>query len=700
MEIITEKPLWFLVLCLLLGAVYTWLLYSNRRFKSENGKWNFSVVLMSGIRFFATSLLAFFLLSPLIKHSTRILEKPIIVFAQDNSESVPVNKDSSYYRDKYPAAVEALLEGFGDDYKVEFYTFGNQISEEKSILFNQKQTNLSGTIDELYNRYDNLNLGALIIASDGIFNQGSNPVYNQRKLKTHIYTVALGDTSIQKDVILKKVRYNRTAFLGNNFPLEIDLSAYGYKGGASQVTITHKGKTIFNQNVFFDKPRFNLSIPVNLAAEEKGMQRYTVSIGKQSGEISYSNNSKEVFIDVLDGKQKILLLALCAHPDLAALKSAIENNQNYECDIALADGGNEWISKLNAYNLLILHQIPGKEYSTQNIFEQLKNSKLPRLYITGSQSQLSIFNSLNAGISIQNNGGNTNDATALLNKSFGLFTLSPEASDILKKLPPLQVPFGSYATAVGTQVMCYQQVGYTATQMPLIAFSQTDGIKYGIVAGEGLWRWRLTEYQIFGNQNISTEIITKAVQYLCARDDRRLLRITTDRKTFDENEKIMLTAEVYNPSYELITTPDVQFKVTNEAGKVFTYVFNKGERSYNLDAGILPVGNNSYVANTTVSGKNETVSGAFTVLPLQAEFIESTADHNLLNNLARQYNGEMVYPAQMNSLIEKIKNQEDVKPVSYTQLRLQDLINIKWIFFLLLSLISLEWLVRKREGSY
>lgn len=700
MEIITEKPLWFLILCLLLGAVYAWLLYSKRSLKAETGKWNLSVFLLSGIRFFATSILAFFLLSPLIKHTSRILEKPIIVFAQDNSESVPVNKDSSYYRNKYPAEVEKLLDGFGDDFKVEFFTFGNQISEDKTISFNQKQTNISGTIDEMYNRYDNLNLGALILASDGIFNQGSNPIYNQRKLKTHIYTLALGDTSLQKDVLIRKVRYNRTAFLGNNFPLEIDMASFGYKGNSAQVSITHKGKIIFSQNVFFDKPKFNLSIPVNLTADEKGMQRFTVSVSRQSGEISYANNNKEVFIDVLDGKQKILLLALCAHPDIASLKAAIESNQNYECEIVFADGGTEWASKLNSYNLVILHQVPGKDYSTQSVLEQIKNSKLPKLFITGSQSQLSIFNSMNAGISIQNNGGNTNDATALLNKSFGLFTLSTEASDILKKLPPLQVPFGSYATAVGTQVMCYQQIGYTATQMPLIAFSQTDGIKCGTIAGEGLWRWRLSEYQIFGNQNLTTEVITKTVQYLCARDDRRLLRITTDRRTFDENEKILLTAEVYNPSYELITTPELQLQVTNEEGKVFSYVFSKGDRSYSLDAGILPVGNYKYTATISVSGKTENVNGVFTVLPLQAEFIESAADHNLLFNLAKQYNGELVYPSQMNSLIEKIKNQEDVKPVSYSQLKLQDLINIKWIFFLLLALISLEWLVRKREGSY
>ena len=48
-----------------------------------------------------------------------------------------------------------------------------------------------------------------------------------------------------------------------------------------------------------------------------------------SGEFSNRNNRQDVYVEVIDGKEKILLLALAPHPDVKALKSIIEKNENY-----------------------------------------------------------------------------------------------------------------------------------------------------------------------------------------------------------------------------------------------------------------------------------------------------------------------------------------------------------------------------------
>jgi hypothetical protein len=41
-----------------------------------------------------------------------------------------------------------------------------------------------------------------------------------------------------------------------------------------------------------------------------------------------------------------------------------------------------------------------------------------------------------------------------------------------------------------------------------------------------------------------------------------------------------------------------------------------------------------------------------------------------------------------------------VKTITYTTRKLNDLINIGWILLALLALLSLEWFLRKRSGSY
>jgi hypothetical protein len=52
------------------------------------------------------------------------------------------------------------------------------------------------------------------------------------------------------------------------------------------------------------------------------------------------------------------------------------------------------------------------------------------------------------------------------------------------------------------------------------------------------------------------------------------------------------------------------------------------------------------------------------------------------------------------SIVEKINAREDISSVSYMNEEVEDIINLKWIFFVLLALLSIEWFIRKRGGAY
>jgi hypothetical protein len=78
----------------------------------------------------------------------------------------------------------------------------------------------------------------------------------------------------------------------------------------------------------------------------------------------------------------------------------------------------------------------------------------------------------------------------------------------------------------------------------------------------------------------------------------------------------------------------------------------------------------------------------------------TTADHQLLYTLAKKHGGEMIYPGQLNGLLNTLNKREDIKPVSFTHKKLTELVQLKWIFFLLLSLLGIEWFIRKYYGAY
>jgi len=112
------------------------------------------------------------------------------------------------------------------------------------------------------------------------------------------------------------------------------------------------------------------------------------------------------------------------------------------------------------------------------------------------------------------------------------------------------------------------------------------------------------------------------------------------------------------------------------------------------------VGNYRYNGNTTHNGKRLEYKGQFSVQPIQLESFQTTANHGLLKLLSEQYGGEMVYPGDLTSISGKIAAKKSVKPVVYQTTKTRSVINIKWIFFLLMSLLTLEWFLRRYHGSY
>ncbi|SVD58956.1 uncharacterized protein METZ01_LOCUS411810, partial [marine metagenome] len=136
MKLITELPLWLFPLCLLLGGLYALLLYwKESRFDDANPAMRWFLM---AIRFFLVSFLAFLLMAPLIRTLFREVEKPVIVIAQDNSESVLIGNDSSYYKNEYKEDMGRLIEGLGKKFDIKTYSFGDVLETEISYGFDGK----------------------------------------------------------------------------------------------------------------------------------------------------------------------------------------------------------------------------------------------------------------------------------------------------------------------------------------------------------------------------------------------------------------------------------------------------------------------------------------------------------------------------------------------------------------------------------
>lgn len=686
MHLITDYPWYFILFCLLAGAVYAALLYWLPRRKEPLERK--LAIGLTALRFLVVSIIAYLLLAPLVKHQRNEQEKPIILVAQDNSRSVVMTEDSSFYQSEYATEMNRLINTLGKDYDVHPFLYGSSIQTGDAPDYKERATDISQVLLDLEQRYKNRNVGALILSGDGIFNAGQNPS-TLPPLPYPIYTVALGDTTLRRDAAIVSLRFNRLAYLGNQFPVEAIVRATSLDGQRQRLTVRHKGREVFSQTIDYQGADFSTSLPIVLNADEAGLQAYTVTLSLSQGETSTKNNTRTFTIEVIDGHQKIALLAATPHPDIAALRQSIEKNQNYEVETFV---GSEWQQGTHHwdkdYDLLILHNLPQR-----GVPFDINLSKMPVFFVVGSQTDLSRFNAFHAGVEIVSKLEKQSEATAAFNKNFANFTIDASVSAVLEQLPPLSAPFGDYKVAGNTASLFNAKIGGIVSEQPLLAFSQQQGIRRAFLFGEGLWRWRLHDYLDNGSHEAFSQIIDKILIYTSLQVNRERFRVDA-KSVYSDNEAVIIDAELYDDNFEPTNQPDAELSLNGAQ-----YTFAKSGSGYRLNLGLLDTGIHRYVASVVYGGQKHTTSGRFVVEGVNLEESSLVARHALLNTLSQRSGGVLLYPSQLNQLPEILHQRDDIKPVIYSHTSYDELFNLPLILILILLLLTTEWVLRKYNGE-
>ena len=722
----------FLLFAILLGVAYSALLYWFRKDAYDQAGMSKKVRwLLSLLRFLTVSLIAYLLIGPLVKREVHQEEKPIIVLAHDNSRSINYCKDSTFYADTLPEGLEKLVSKLEKSFRVECWSYDAQPSRVEAFdgVSDGASTNIGTTLSQLADQYVGQNLGAIILTSDGIYNSGSNPIPVAESAAIPLFTVALGDTVPQRDAAIIDLKANSVVYKGNSFALQIQMRATHLKGLSSRLVVTSSGKTVFQKQVAFQEEDQILAEEVVLEAKEVGLQHYEIALAPCPNERSLRNNRRTITIQVVDGSEKIAIIAAAPHPDIAALKRSIETNQNYEVETFLATqlkGMND--PQLNGCSLIIFHNLPSKvapfpiQQTSSNLqISKSSNLQIPSIYILGAQTDLAAFNSLKLGLTVSTRLAKQTEVTARHNAAFASFTLDQGTIDQIEQFPPLKAPFGNYDASPNLQSLFTAQIGNVGSGQPLVACLQDGARRVAIVVGEGLWKWRLYDYQANQSYDHFDELIAKTIQYTSLRVDRDRWSARS-QSSFAPGEPVQIFARLYDDNYQLTNVPEAELTISQDKSstqqtspnlqiskssnlQIFkssnqqSYSFNHSGNEYALNLGTLPAGRYHFIAKTTFNRQQLTSEGNFAVEDFDPEAAVLTANHSLLNTLATTTGGEMVTPRQLDRLPQLLQQQPNIKTVRYSHTRYVELLNLPLLLVLLLLLLTAEWMLRRYWGE-
>lgn len=608
--------------------------------------------------------------------------KPIVLFVQDDSRSVgdALDKDSTNYK----ADVNTLLGKLEDKYRVVTWNLSGNTAKDSLHLYNNETTDLATTLDKVQEYYGTQNLGAVVLASDGKYNRGVSPLNTQLSMRGALYTVGIGDTTLQKDIRIARVYANKTVAANNSFEIRADIVAQKSSGYSNSLRVTEGGNILATAPVKINSDQYDRTVSITIKAGKPGIHHYVLNIPEADGEANIYNNRRDVFIEVTDEQKHILIAAAAPHPDINAIKEALKGIESYKITTRV---NNDFPNLLEEYDILILHQLPGQGYKMN---PTIIRSAKPSWFFVGSKTDNNAFASMDKPLAVNITPYTGSNVFPVYNTSFNAYGLPQNIREVMARMPPVFVPAGMLKAEPSAQVLFTGK----GTDVPLWALKKGK-TSTAITTGDGLWRWRMYEYKNYGNTNVIDECIRQTVAFLAADESGKGFRVTLPKYVWSDRESISMNAYLYNANYEPVNTPDVQLVITDSSGERTNYTFERSGNNYQLNIGVRSGGTYSYTASSSYNGKALTETGSFVVEDIPLELMESGADYDMLYTLADN-NGGAFFPAtDVASVYDSIAANEQIKPVIETNIETVPLIDRKWFFFLILLVAVAEWLLRK-----
>lgn len=651
--------------------------------------------LLIGLRAIGLFLLGVLFIGIIFQAFSYRTERPLLIVGVDTSSSMLNYSDSSSVKRNVEALLTGVDEELTEKFEVVRFEFASELKPWKKNAFYQGQTDLSASIEQVRNDYYNRNVGGILMISDGNFNTGSNPIYAAEKLTlVPFYTLGVGDTIPKRDHFIKNIAVNEVAFLKNQFPVVVDIEGVKMGKTATSVTIEHSGAVVARQQIqYTDGVSDFQQLTFMLDASSPGFQQYTVRIDRKENEYNYENNARTFYIEVIDSRSKVVILSDAPHPDITAMKSVWDADANLEVEFNLLS---EWKRDLKNVDLIVWHEAGRARNDELRSF--IMNTTVSKLFVIGPNSDRAGVNGLGIGLTIPG-GFQTDDVEGSINPGFQEFEVSEDLKKAVAYYPPLKAHFGKMTTPGGINVLTYQRIGPVVKKEPQLFFGTAQNAKYGVIYGEGIWKWRLTEYARSQSFRAFNELFSKIGQYLMVKQNSEPLRVTLPKR-FSTDQPVIINATVLNASLEPITSETVQFVLTDENGKESKLQFGAMTSNYRLDLGRLKAGKYSWTASTQVAGKRHSKTGVFVVEDRNVENLDTRANHTVLNQIAQKSGGRFRELKDYKKSIEELKNREDLTTISYQDSSFNDLIDYWWIAFLLLLVFGTEWFFRRWLGAY
>lgn len=614
---------------------------------------------------------------------------------------------------------------------------------KRPLQANGTLTDVGGALSKAVDDWRGQPIGGIVLLTDGRNNMGKNPLDVAKSINVPIYSIGVGDKVAPKDVRVTHIETSPVAYVDHAVPVRVSLHNSGYDGERIQVSL-RQGQTVVDSTfVTLSEATPEQTLDFEIKPTKEGNFSYTVEAPALPGELTTENNLGTFFVKAIKAKLKVLLIDSRPRWEYAFLKRTLERDPNIEAAYILisqkstAQLRGTLLAKtqkyyphqrgltnasrfpttereLNTYDVLIFGDVPAKYFSQQQqqMMLDFVEQRGKAVIFLGGKNVLGRSGWVNSALHIllpvivPTNGSVVRDedfnpsltAEGLYHPITRLGDTRETNESAWRDLPPLTRLYSNLQPRAGATVLTTYRNPQTRMSTPIIAFQRYGNGKSLLIAADSLWNWAFGVWAFKDEANYYPRFWSQAIRWMATRADAKLVNVETNKRVYDVNEEVHITARVYDESYlpardaqlslEISPPTGAPFQIPNSADSEIDGLYTARFRAQETGTYEL-----------TASGKlGETELGAdsvdFAIQTPRVEFDNPQLNEELLQQLATASGGVYMPLEEIDALPSKIPDAGE----TITTIHENELWDSPIILILAVGILGAEWMLRKRKG--
>ncbi len=678
----------------------------------------------------ALFLVVLLIAEPMLSFLNKTVNQPTTVVLIDNSRSMSIKDRTGERSALLTSALQSeQVRGLSSVGSLRYATFGTQTRfleslSPDSLTFTGDGTDIAAALKRVKEASSTANIQAIILMTDGNVTVGSSPTYEAEEMGIPVFTVGIGDTSEQRDVLVRKVIANAITYAGNKVPVNVTLKSVGYNGERAEVTVRDEAGVLDRRVVTLASGTREYIVPLSMVPQKEGRQKFTVEVSRLNDELTYANNRSSFFTNVLKSKMRVLLLAGAPSADVSFVRRALEADQNIEVK-ALIERGQAGLSSQNVggqgqyyegafssslvqqAECLVLIGFPGPQTpaAVLGAVADAANNGTPIFLMLSRTMDFTKLRALESHLPFSVLGGTPDEYQAFFSvpdeqRSNTVLKLDrAENTGVWSRLAPIFKLQMGFRPKPESEILATTRIQTVTTDEAFLVSRNINRRKSLALLGYGVWRWKMLSENVPAAETLLEDFLSNAVRWLTTREDDRRVRVQPVKETFGGRDPIEFSGQVYDENYKPVDDAQVIITIVRGDERTEVTLSPVGSGQYEGSLESLEEGDYQFTAEVRTNGRALAEDrGTFSVGGLNVEFQETRMNKELLEQLAIQTGGRYYAANDLQNLASTVAALPNFKPREIVRSEDVELWNRSWMLALVVGLLSIEWFVRKRSG--